>query len=180
MPGMRVLREGPVWEWASRNLSAATERLQSTAERVERAVAPWSSYVVLPLFAFSATGVSLAVDLSAPDAARVLAGVVLGLLIGKPLGICLAALAAVWTRIGRVPDDVTLRGFIGAACLCGIGDTVALLMADQAFPAGGDSSIAKIGVLIGSVLAAALGAAVIAVKPLGAPRSQLTEAWRRP
>jgi len=131
-------------------------------------VGPWSSYVALPLFAFSATGVGLAVDLSSPDAGRVLSGVILGLVFGKPIGICLAALAAIGLRIGRVPDDMTVRGFIGAACLCGIGDTVALLMADQAFPHGGDSAIAKIGVLIGSVLAAALGAAVIAVRPLKA------------
>jgi NhaA family Na+:H+ antiporter len=156
----------PVWEWASRNLSAASDRLISPAERVERAVAPWSAYLILPLFAFSATGVSLAVDLSTPDAARILEGVVLGLVIGKPLGICIAALLAVGTRLGKMPDDVSLRGFIGAACLCGIGDTVALLMADQAFPVGGDAALAKIGVLIGSVLAAALGAAVIAVRPL--------------
>jgi NhaA family Na+:H+ antiporter len=101
-------------------------------------------------------------------------GVVLGLVIGKPLGICLAALAAIQTRIGRVPGDVTLRGFIGAACLCGIGDTVALLMADQAFPHGGDSAIAKIGVLIGSVLAAALGALILAIRPLHPPQTEAT------
>jgi NhaA family Na+:H+ antiporter len=162
----RSIRDEPIWEWASRNLSAASERLQSPAERVERAVAPWSAYLVLPLFAFSATGVSLMVDFSAPGAPQVLSGVILGLVIGKPLGICLAALAAVSLRLGKMPDDVTLRGFIGAACLCGIGDTVSLLMADQAFPGGADSAIAKIGVLIGSVLAAALGATVIAAKPL--------------
>ncbi|HWD29632.1 MAG TPA: Na+/H+ antiporter NhaA [Rhizomicrobium sp.] len=160
----------PVWEWASRNLSAASDRLRSPAERVERAVAPWSAYLILPLFAFSATGVDLAVNLTTPDAARILEGVVLGLVIGKPLGICLAALLAVGIKIGKVPEDVPLRGFIGAACLCGIGDTVALLMADQAFPNGDDAAIAKIGVLIGSVAAAALGAAVIAFKPL--PRSE--------
>ncbi|HXC54328.1 MAG TPA: Na+/H+ antiporter NhaA [Rhizomicrobium sp.] len=167
-----TVQQEPIWEWASRNLSAATERLLSPADRIERAVAPWSSYVVLPLFAFSATGVGLAIDLSSPDAGRVLGGVVLGLVLGKPLGIALAALVAVKTRIARMPGDVTLRGFLGAACLCGIGDTVALLMADQAFPQGGDASVAKIGVLAGSVLAAALGAAVIAVRPLGQPRSQ--------
>jgi len=163
-----AIEQEPVWEWASRNLSAAAARLLSPADKFERAVAPWSSYVALPLFAFSATGVGLGVDLSSPDAARVLSGVVLGLVLGKPIGICLAALAAIGLRIGRVPDDMTVRGFIGAACLCGIGDTVALLMADQAFPRDGDSAIAKIGVLIGSVLAAALGAAVIAVRPLKA------------
>jgi NhaA family Na+:H+ antiporter len=60
---------------------------------------------------------------------------------------------------------VSARSFIGAACLCGVGDTVSLLMADQAFPEGPDSAIAKIGVLIGSVLAAGLGAAVLATGP---------------
>jgi len=56
------------------------------ADRIERAVAPWSAYVILPLFAFSATGVNLAVDYSAPGAWSILAGVILGLAIGKPLG----------------------------------------------------------------------------------------------
>jgi len=168
----RVLAQEPIWEWASRNLSAASDRLQSPAERAERAVSPWSAYFVLPLFAFSATGVSFAVDLSTRDASHVLAGVVFGLVLGKPIGVCLAAFAAVRTKIARMPDDVSLRGFIGAACLCGIGDTVALLMADQAFPAGADSQVAKIGVLIGSVLAAALGAAVIAVRPLSPPKTE--------
>jgi NhaA family Na+:H+ antiporter len=168
------IQQEPIWEWASRNLSAASERLLSPSDRIERTVAPWSSYVVLPLFAFSATGVGLAVDLSAPDAARVMAGVVLGLVIGKPLGICLAALAAIRTGIGRAPGDVTVRAFIGGACLCGIGDTVALLLADQAFPLGADSAIAKIGVLIGSVLAAALGALVLAIRPLHPPQTEAT------
>jgi NhaA family Na+:H+ antiporter len=59
------------------------------------------------------------------------------------------------------PEDVTLRSFIGGACLCGVGDTVSLLMADQAFPEGPESAIAKIGVLVGSALAAALGAFVL-------------------
>src|SRR5262249_46711852 len=57
------LAQEPIWDWASRNLSAASERLLSPADRVETVVAPWSNYFVLPLFAFSATGVRLAVDL---------------------------------------------------------------------------------------------------------------------
>jgi NhaA family Na+:H+ antiporter len=60
---------------------------------------------------------------------------------------------------------VSVHTFIGAACLCGVGDTVALLMADQAFPQGPDAAVAKIGVLIGSVLAAALGATILAAAP---------------
>ena len=151
----------PVLEWASRNLSAASERLLSPADRIERAVAPWTAYLILPLFAFSATGVSLDVNLASPDAGKILAGVIMGLTFGKPLGVCIAALLAISLRIAVMPANSTLRNFIGAACLCGIGDTVSLLMADQAFPEGPDSAVAKIGVLIGSVLAACLGAAII-------------------
>lgn len=170
----RQLEKEPIWDWASRNLSAASHRLLSPADRFERAVAPWSNHLVLPLFAFSATGIALSVDLSSPGATPVLTGVVLGLVIGKPLGIGLASLLAIKLRFGLAPDGVSLRQFIGGACLCGIGDTVALLMADEAFPDGSFSSIAKIGVLIGSVLAASLGAAILfasknepAVSPAG-------------
>jgi NhaA family Na+:H+ antiporter len=161
----RRIEQEPIWDWASRNLSAATERLLSPADRAERAVAPWSAHLILPLFAFSATGVALDVDLSSSAARTVLWGVILGLVIGKPLGVSLASLLAIKARIAIAPDGITLRQFIGAACLCGIGDTVSLLLADQAFPQGSDAAVAKIGVLIGSVLAAVLGAAVIAVNP---------------
>jgi len=61
----------PVWDWALRNLSAASDRLMSPAERVERAVAPWSTYLILPLFSFSATGIALSFDFSSPDALHV-------------------------------------------------------------------------------------------------------------
>jgi Na+:H+ antiporter, NhaA family len=169
------LAQEPIWDWASRNLSAASERLLSPADRIERAVAPWSTYVILPLFAFSATGVGLDLDLSSPGAWRILLGVVAGLVIGKPLGILLATLLGVKSHLARLPDDVMLRGLVGAACLCGVGDTVALLMADQAFPQGTDAAVAKAGVLIGSVLAAALGATIIAFKPSTVPRSGTLE-----
>lgn len=158
----RRVEQEPIWDWASRNLSAASERLLSPADRAERAVAPWSAHLILPLFAFSATGVGLNVDLSSPAARTILWGVILGLAIGKPLGVSLASLLAIKAGVAVAPDGVTLRQFIGGACLCGIGDTVALLMADQAFPPGLESAVAKIGVLTGSVLAAALGAAVLA------------------
>ena len=165
--------DNPVLEWASRNLSAASERLLSPADRIERAIAPWSTYLILPLFAFSATGVGLSVDLSSPGGARILLGVILGLVVGKPLGVCASAWFATKTRIARLPEGTGLRAFVGAACLCGIGDTVSLLMADQAFPSDPTpAAIAKIGVLIGSVLSAMLGAAIIVTSPRVAERTQ--------
>lgn len=169
-----AIEQEPIWEWASRNLSAASNRLSSPAERVERAAAPWSAYVALPLFAFSATGVPLYVDLRSSAAMHVLAGVILGLVVGKPLGVSLAALAAVKARIAIIPDDTPLRAFLGAALLCGVSDPVALLMADQAFPHGDFAAVAKIGVLAGSMIAAAFGALVLATSP-----SAVTPAPRR-
>ncbi len=76
---------------------------------------------------FSATNVSLHLDLARPDASRILVGVILELVIGKPFGISLASLIAIKSRLALGPADVTLRNFIGAAFLCGVGDTVALL-----------------------------------------------------
>lgn len=157
-----VVEEDAVWDWASRNLSAASDRLLSPADRIERAVSPWTAYLILPLLAFAIAGIGLNADFSTPGALNVLAGVVLGLVVGKPLGIVLAALFAMATRIATIPRGITARGFLGAACLCGIGDTVSLLLAEQAFPHGEISAVAKIGVLIGSVVAALLGAAIIA------------------
>jgi NhaA family Na+:H+ antiporter len=159
----RSIEQEPVWDWASRNLSAASDRLLSPADRFERALAPWTGYLILPLFAFSATGVGLQADISEPGASAVVLGVIFGLLVGKPIGICIAAALAVGSRLARLSRDISIGQFVGAACLCGIGDTVALLMADQAFPNGDVADLAKIGVLVGSILAALLGATVIAV-----------------
>jgi NhaA family Na+:H+ antiporter len=160
--GEARIEQEPIWDWASQNLSAANDRLVSPADRIARAIAPWTTYVILPLFAFSAMGVRLDADFSSPDALPIVLGVILGLVIGKPLGISLASLIAIKTGIGIAPDDVTMRQFIGAASLCGVGDTLALLLADQAFAQGPESAIAKIGVLLGSVLAAGVGVFILA------------------
>jgi NhaA family Na+:H+ antiporter len=156
----QALESAPVWEWAARNLSAASARLASPAERIESAVAPWSAYVVLPVFAFSAAGVAITTDFSGRDAARIFAGIVAGLVLGKPLGILLASGLAVALRVALPPEGVTRGLFVGAACLCGVGDTMALLMADRAFTPD-NAAVAKLAVLAGSVLAALLGMVVL-------------------
>lgn len=162
----RHLEQEPVWDWASRNLSAAAERLLSPAEKVECAVEPWSTYFVLPVFAFTAAGVSLAADFGATRAPAVFTGVALGLALGKPVGIIALTWAAMKARIATLPADAGPLGFLGMALLCGIGDPYSLLMADQAFGGGPYASVAKIGVLAGSVLAAGLGAVVLSLSPV--------------
>jgi len=154
------LENEPIWEWAVRNLSATADRLLSPAERIARAVAPWSAFVILPLFAFSATGISLGIDLSSPGADRIFAGSIAGLALGKPIGILAASALSIATGVVSLPDGVTRRQFIGAACLCGVGDTLSLLMADRAFSPS-SAAVAKLGVLVGSVLAGMIGTAVL-------------------
>jgi len=155
------LEHEPVWEWARRNVMAASERLMSPAERIERAVAPWSAFVILPLFAFSSTGVRLHLDLATPDTSRMMTGIVLGLVVGKPLGILLAGGIAIKAGLAAAPPGITSRQFVGAAFLCGVAYTVAVLMTDQAFPEGAYGPAAKIAVLGASVLAAAVGVAML-------------------
>src|SRR5215471_570761 len=169
------LRQDPIWDWASRNLSAASERLLSPADRIERAVGPWSVYVVLPLFAFSATGVSLHIETLGEDGGRILVGILLGLVLGKPIGVLLASWLAIATKVAVMPEGVSLRLFAGAACLCGVSDTVALLMADQAFTRSSDVAIAKIAVLVGSAIAAVTGTLILVIGSERAARSPATE-----
>jgi NhaA family Na+:H+ antiporter len=160
----RRVEQEPVWDWASRNLSAAAARLLSPAERVERNLAPWSTYFVLPLFAFTAAGIPLATKVGGPDAWRVFGGVALALAIGKPVGIVLATCLGERARFVVGPPDATPAAFIGAACLCGIGDPLSILMAEQSL-AGEAAAVAKLGVLVGSVVAAVLGAVALALSP---------------
>jgi NhaA family Na+:H+ antiporter len=160
-----AVEQTPLWDWASRNLAAAAARLASPAERVERDLAPWSTYVVLPLFAFTTAGIELGADLGSGDALRVLSGVALGLALGKPLGIVGVTWLATKARIAVGPADVSPGAFLGAACLCGIGDPLSILLADQAFGGQGFAAVAKLGVLAGSVASAALGAAAMALSP---------------
>jgi len=86
--------------------------------------------------------------------------VMLGLVIGKPIGITLAVLVAVKLGIGRLPDTVTRRYVIGAGALAGIGFTVSLFVTDLAFGESVHADEAKLGVLVASLAAALIGSAI--------------------
>jgi len=177
--GAARLEQEPVWTWASRNLSAAAERLLSPAERMERAVGPWSTYFVLPVFAFTATGISLKADLRAPHATAVFLGIALGFAIAKPIGIALTSWVAVKARFGTMPADAAPLAFLSSCFLCGIGDPLALVMADQAFQGNVYAAIAKVAVLAGSAGAAALGGALLSLCPISEGASQAVKASPR-
>ncbi|MFW6033686.1 MAG: Na+/H+ antiporter NhaA [bacterium] len=133
------------------------------AERLEHALHPWSAYVVLPIFALANAGIDLGGGVLA-DAltAPVTAGVVIGLVVGKVVGITAAAWFAVRLGLGRLPNGLDWFVVSGLAMVAGIGFTVSLFITGLAFPEGSQlAADAKVGVLAGSVLAAAAGAATL-------------------
>ena len=142
--GHEVLRHGPSLP-ALRALDAIHDRVESPADRLLRHAGARSSYVVLPLFALANAGVVLAMDVVAGHAPLMLA-IAAGLVIGKPLGLVLASWAAVRLGWATKPGEYSWRQLWGAGALAGIGFTMSLFIAGQAFPAAGDFAAAKIAV----------------------------------
>jgi NhaA family Na+:H+ antiporter len=130
--------------------------------RLERALAPLSAFVVLPLFALVVGGVDLSARPWSGQGGLILA-LLLARTLGKLLGIIGAVAIVTRLRVGRLPEGTSWIQMAGAALLCGIGFTVPLLFATQAF-SGSSAMVAasKVALLAASVLCAALGLAVIA------------------
>lgn len=135
---------------------------ESTLEWLERALHPWSSYVIVPLFALANAGVRIGAD-GAREAATspVTLGVVAGLVVGKFAGIAGTSWLAVRAGVGSLPDGATWRQFSGVAAIAGIGFTVSLFVTGLAFDDAGLADEARVGILAASILAAALGAALL-------------------
>ncbi|MET0147960.1 MAG: Na+/H+ antiporter NhaA [Acidimicrobiales bacterium] len=128
---------------------------------LEARLHPWSSFLVVPVFALANAGVVLdRASLEAAVTGTVAWGVVLGLVVGKPLGIMTASALAVRLRIGVLPAGVALRHLTGLSLIAGIGFTVSLFVADLAF-VGELLGEAKVAILAASVLAAAGGSILV-------------------
>ncbi len=132
-------------------------------ERLEQRLHPWTSFGVVPLFALANAGVTFRSDaLDAPGSPRIVVGIVLGLVVGKVVGISGAAWLAVRLGVARLPDGARWGHVVGIAAVAGIGFTVSLFVAGLAFDAGSKTeAAAKIGILIASTAAVALGAMLL-------------------
>ena len=126
-------------------------------ERMERALHAPIAFVIVPLFALANAGVSIGGGTSGTLSLPVLGGVVLGLVVGKPLGITLASWLAVRVRVAALPAGVTWTLLSGVSWLGGIGFTMSLFVGALAFSDVALLDSAKIGVLVASVAAAFMG-----------------------
>jgi Na+/H+ antiporter NhaA len=151
----RMFREQPTPEYA-RTASRSLLTTISPNERLQHLFHPWVSYAIVPLFALANAGVVIdAGTLGEAIGSPVTIGVVLGLVVGKPVGVILFSWLATRRWLGRLPLSVPWPALIGAAVVAGIGFTVSLLIADLSF-GGDDLRNAKLGIIAASALASGL------------------------
>ncbi len=153
----RAFRQSPLPE-VGRSARDAVARAVSVNERMQLVLHPWTGYVVVPLFALANAGVDLRGGVFVEALTSPLTwAVVLGLVVGKFVGIGGGALAGARLRMGRLPQGVGPGQVLGGAALSGIGFTVSLLIIGLAFESAQLRAEATIGVLLSLVIATALG-----------------------
>jgi Na+:H+ antiporter, NhaA family len=179
----RILRERVPDEFdavALRRVRFLLRESVSVAERLGYTLHPWSSYLVLPIFALANAGVDLRGGvLGEAVSAPVTAGVFFGLVVGKTVGVGATSWLVVRLGIARVPAGVGPLTMTGLAMVTGIGFTVSLFITALAFEAGDDlADDAKVGVLAGSLVAAILAALLLVTDSRRRARRQATLASR--
>jgi NhaA family Na+:H+ antiporter len=131
------------------------------AERLEHALEPWVAFGVMPVFALANAGVRFSADLGSGLLDPVALGVVLGLFLGKQIGVAASCWVVVRLGMASLPSQASWRQLHGVALLCGIGFTMSLFIATLAFGASPQLEAAKIGVLGGSLLSGVIGYLVL-------------------
>lgn len=133
-----------------------------TGDRLQRALHPWSAYVVVPLFGLANAGVRLdPATLAEAASSRLTIGVAVALVVGNAVGITGAATLALRLGLGDLPGRVRWGHLLGGAVLAGIGFTISLFIAQLAFDDPVLLEQAKIGVLAGSLVAAVAGSLLL-------------------
>ena len=142
----------------------------SPLEHLEHALHPWVNYLVLPIFAFANAGIPLSgmgiSDLFQP----VPLGIMLGLTVGKLIGVYGFSVAAIKMGIAQIPEEANLQHLFGVAALCGVGFTMSLFIGGLAFEhVGGDAATYltthRIGILSGSLIAGISGYLILKFAP---------------
>ena len=138
-------------------LEEVCEQVQAPLQKMEHALHGWVAFGVMPLFALANAGVAVSANSLSRESLPVLLGIVLGLTLGKPIGIMGASWLAVRTGIAALPQGVTWRHMLGTTVLAGIGFTMSLFIASLAFTNPDLLATAKLAILLASLLAGISG-----------------------
>ena len=162
---VREFREQPTPELAKSARVGLSSTLSPNA-RLQTLFHPWTSYLIVPVFALANAGIVLSADfLSHAYTAPVTLGVLVGYVVGKPLAVVSSSWAVTRLSRGRIRPPIGDAAVIASGTIAGIGFTVALLIADRAF-AGPELDEAKLGALSAAVLAAVVTWAVLRITAL--------------
>lgn len=143
------------------------EDVQTPLQRLEHYYHPWSAFLVVPVFGLANSGVQLEPEVYSLLLSRTGLGILLGLFLGKQIGITLASWLAVRLHLAELPTGVSFYHIYGAACLGGIGFTMSLFIAHLAFGTGDLMDGAKVAIFTASLLSAILGTVILArMKPV--------------
>jgi len=147
---------------AARETSELARGSVSVVEWLEHVLHPWTSYVIVPVFALANIGIEISAD-GLRDAAKsaVTWGVFFGLVIGKPLGVFVATRTTVRIGAADMPEGSTQRQLIGIGTAAGIGFTVAIFVTELAFTDPARQNDAKLAILAASIVAAAVAAIIL-------------------
>lgn len=130
----------------------------SPLERLEKNLHPWVAYFILPIFAFVNSGIKINLDVIQNLSNPLIIGIVLGLLIGKPLGIFLFSWISLKFNVGKLPKNITLTQIFPISVFCGIGFTMSIFIANLSFINVNEfNTYARLGIFIGSTLSAIFG-----------------------
>ena len=143
-------------------LESACEYVESPMQRLEHALYPWVTYLIMPVFGLANAGVVLSGNLGATVTHSVSLGVIVGLVVGKQGGITLFSWLAIRLGVASLPRGVTWRQLYGAAWLGGIGFTMSIFIANLAFGGTALLPIAKMGILLASLTAGTVGWFILA------------------
>ncbi|WP_426571007.1 Na+/H+ antiporter NhaA [Aquihabitans sp. McL0605] len=129
-------------------------------ERLEHLLHPWTSYLIVPVFALANAGI-VVTSHGLTNPSSITLGVIVGLVVGKTVGVSLFSWLAVKLRLGVLPEGVRFIQLVGIAMLAGIGFTVSLFVSSLAFDFGSELRDAKIGILLASMVAAIAGSVML-------------------
>ncbi|MGL5291150.1 MAG: Na+/H+ antiporter NhaA, partial [Vibrionaceae bacterium] len=148
-----------------KDAKAGTDDEDSPLKKMEHFIHPYSSFFILPLFAFANAGISLNGVSWSSLGNTVTLGVAAGLLFGKPLGIFTFSWMSVKLGFAKLPDGITFRHIFAVSVLCGIGFTMSIFISSLAFVNADHVLVtfSKLGILLGSTTAAILGYCVLNV-----------------
>jgi Na+:H+ antiporter, NhaA family len=146
---------------AARSTSQLARGSVSVVEWLQHVLHPWTSYLIVPVFALANSGIEVSFDrLRDAVDSPITWGVFLGLLVGKPIGVQLATRGAVRAHLSDMPTGTSSRHLMGASTAAGIGFTVSLFITELAFDDPVDQSNAKLAILVASVTAAVLSSSI--------------------